>query len=254
MNRKGVDFAAFMIIIAWFAIMLWFVSLASKHKAVGHDLGDVQFPVLKINSDVRFYQVFVREAGKLASQGAMNAVLGNPARIEGVAVEKGCVMLNMGDESKAIVWPSVQGAIGREFNKRMDGYLRKYAENTKWKIPSSDFELFVENNKVTGVAVRPTELSVGDGKQVGTAFFRPSFEVEFDTGVSAFVDALKRLDVVAASCSFQADPLVCARQKSIETWKVEKGEGDVVTFTVPQAAGLACFGLHLPATAEKVSA
>ncbi|HLC32921.1 MAG TPA: hypothetical protein VJJ82_03780 [Candidatus Nanoarchaeia archaeon] len=144
MNNKGYDYAALMVIVVIIAVSTLYVQVLKKTQGFEHEIGDTQAPVLKLNSEVTLYEVFVRESAKLAV-----------------------------GECLSPSWTSAA------LNKRLNGHLQAYAARKQYNIPRDNFEIVFTGKELAGVALLPTEipLKTKEGKQIGTALFKPSFSV-----------------------------------------------------------------------------
>ena len=144
MNKKGYDYAALMVIVVIIAVSALYFQVIKKTNGMNHEIGELQASVLKINSEVTLYQLFVKESAKLA--------VGN------------CL---------SPTWTST-------LNQQLNGHLQAYALLKQYKIPRDNFELAFTGNELVGVALLPTEipLKTKDGKQIGTALFKPTFSIQ----------------------------------------------------------------------------
>ncbi len=172
MNEKGQYYPAMLVIIAVIGVMALYVNLQNKIEKTGGYIGEAQISVLGVDNEILYYQTYVQEAAKQAMK----------KTVYNVASSGNCAYLNTPEKPKEVMLPNLQEEITTAFNKNMNNYAKQYEPG--WIIPTDNFELLIEKDRITGVAIKPTIFPIKNyaGRQIGTAAYRPVFSINYAHG------------------------------------------------------------------------
>jgi len=261
MNKKGY-LAFIMSMVVLIGVGIIFTQVAKKMDATDRKLGEIQYPLVRLNAHTRMYEAFVQEAALDSLEGAIGEIAWRPEFLglpgpKRYTPQQYCPVLNTAKDPTTIRYePNFDLAIKKAFNQYMDGSLKLYAEIVGWDIPLDNFEVYAEKGKFTGVAVMPTIMPITfQKKQIGTAAFRPSFQIEYDHGFEDYPEIFSTLNWIAQRCSETEKPSECDAIKDLpKDWKIESGGPDFYEFYIPRGkqpkpplpGQFACYTLYLP--------
>ncbi len=251
-GKKGLDYG----IILMFVFLILLTALFLEYPKVtgvdkGKDLGDVQAPVLLVNSQIRFVDVFVKSAAALAMDKTVKDVAIYPFYQgftgEGTSNAGFCPTLNSEERPREIKRPALAKGIMSAFNSHMDKYIESYNTASKLNLPKSNYELYVEKGEVSGVALRPSILPLKNFKKedVGTISYHSSFKLNYDHKFEDYPLTFDRIAEIAQDCINAPDPKVCAEGKKLPGWNVESAD-NTLRFVIPRGAVSSCYLLIIP--------
>lgn len=252
MNNKG-WYAPFLVAVVIISTITLYGQLQKKTDALDYYIGDRQQELLGLNNDVKLYEVYVREAARLAIQQTVNDVAALP-NYQGLTSPRGialqyCVQLNSYDEPEDFyVTPHIQDGITEAFNKNINGYLERYTQHTDWQIPKNAFELYVSQNTLTGVAVTPSTFTIRDftGRTIGEASYKPTFKITYDHGFDRYPHVYDTFEAISRDCSYSDDPESCARAYLEPSWQLSERNERLYQFEIPRGTTNSCYLLYLP--------
>src|SRR3989344_3207813 len=143
MNKKGVDYAALMVIVVIIAVGTLYMQITKKTASFEREIGETQAPILALNSETVLYEMYVREAAKLAET---------------------C------DEKE----------LNLQLNKKLEIYEKEKGwkiPKDNFAIAISEGKIFGAALLPTEIPLKVKDKEKKEHKQIGIALFRPRFEI-----------------------------------------------------------------------------
>ncbi|MEM4239667.1 MAG: hypothetical protein QXK08_00535 [Candidatus Woesearchaeota archaeon] len=232
-SKKGLDYAAVMVIVVVVLVIYLFIRLSAKLEPFEVRIGEYQVALLEAYQQGENALLFVDQAAKFSAYKALDTLAqrgGMKSDDCGTIIEKGRKIYAW-TKHGADCTDSVQpyDAFGELMNGQMAVYLAKYRGAI---LPLNNYEIFVQDNSVTGTAIMPAIVLVQPPPKmimakfigitipwttvqmpmapVGEYDFKPSFTVNISTKISAY--ALLKKEVRAFyDCVNAYSPDECAK-------------------------------------------
>lgn len=199
MNKKGLDYAALLLLVVIIGLVIIFVQVQSKLDKVSN-LGVNQENILRVNNDVKLFERYLRDASEIA----MGNVLVEFSEI-GRTKEEACPLIKK-DSSPVILEPHLTTF----FNQHINPYLMNHAIISKYDIPVNNFKIGIEGNDFVISAVKPITMKLAGEKgevSVRPIIILPNYVDRF----GEYDEYLERARNVLRNCDGNENPFECSK-------------------------------------------
>jgi len=247
MNKKAVIYyeviMLFTVLIA-LPVLVWRLEKVTAMKEVF--LGEGQIAILDLPYEKENIIHFVQTAAELE----MPDILKEVAAENGYSTEPPgglyidvCPIINTGVELKKVNRPDVLEALTNAFNAHIDKYISDYnAQPDVAKIQLNNYELFIKDDDINAIALMPVAQTVKTDRGTITAWFAPSFTINYKHGLQEYKKIFDVLGTIAENCAKNAKPIDCANTyaASIPGWKLTEETG-AIHFAISTPNGNLCY-------------
>lgn len=281
-NKKGLDYAAWLVLVTFITIVYLYIQLASKIEGFDVRIGESQIAVLNAYQDGENALLYVDQAAKYSAYQAASTLAQH-----GGVLKDACGTLTENDKTIA-AWTAggkniddclarVQpyDAFAALMNERLDSYIANY-KHPQVTLPANNYEVLVQDKTITGTAIQPaiaylkppTEVKdyyVGFLKvaeavlkkaAIGEYAFKPSFTIAAELKLDTY-DTLKTRVKNFYTCTNDRSIESCAIELNAATTR-SASSSDYLILTMknpatnPYGVALAdiTFALYAPATTE----
>jgi hypothetical protein len=256
LSKKAAQFTPlFLMFMVLMALPILFWRLSVKIDETKQQIGEDQLVLLAAPYDKEDTINYVEKAGYLiipevlAEVAKTNGFLAAPC---GGTIDSGttkCAIINK--DSFQVCRPEIMETLNAHFNKKLDEYIEAFNEKSFTKLPTNNYETFVEGKNIHAIALLPVKKGLAiKGRELdtlGTMWFAPSFTVQYDHKLETYKDALSALALISQACFKSTDPTKCVSEHSHLTtgWTIETA-GTNTAFKIPTGANTICYALDLP--------
>lgn len=252
MNKRGVDYAVWLFVVAIICIIMLSIAIQQKSKSVSDILGNTQYPLLALNTDRELHELYLRDSSKLAFAQALQDVASDSTKH--LTPEFGtdtCAQLNtLPDPTIFAANFTLYEGLTTSFNKRMQPYLERYESLTGWATPFNTFKLSLNQDAITVLSTEPTAIPLRNlyGHDIGNAAYRPSARFSFAHDLDSYEQQMTLLRVVLQHCSYQPNPS-CLRNLIPSDWQIDIVD-DKYRVDITRQHGTSCYLMYLPELRE----
>src|SRR3989344_3813610 len=125
MNKKGIDYAALLVVVVLICIGVLYISVLEKKQAVGRSFGKTQLDILNANNDLYYYEIYVRNAAKIALKETIKE-LQKETKLTKI---ENCILLNSKEYPKETINIDWLKIIEETFNKNINRYIESFERN-----------------------------------------------------------------------------------------------------------------------------
>ncbi len=276
-NRKGMDYAAMMVLVVALCLIYLYIQLQNKVNAFPARIGESQVAVLNAYQKGESALAYVDQAAKYSAYKALDAL----AQRGGVKDNECGVIDEQG--KKISVWAKqgrpVEDCLSKvrqydAFNEIVNGHLTIYSSKYKdASLPANNYEILVQKDSVTGTAVSPARVYLNPPTQVQEWFIGPikvaqaelkkaaigeySFKPSFTVPLKAELDVYDRLKAevkVFYACTNAQSVDDCAKAAAVFSAVRSSANQDYLVCTAKNPAvnpygamGDIVFALYAPA-------
>jgi len=215
-GKKGIDYAAMMVLVTFVAVSYLYIQLAAKLEPFQVKIGENQVALLNAYQRGEDALLYLDQAASMSAYQAMHTLA-----MQGGMAEKPCGQVT--DDSQTVNAWTMNGtacfdavqpydAYAQMLNSKLNAYIDLYnLKHENERLPLDNYEIFVQQNTVTGTAIAPariwlqpppevrkfyvTIIKVAEAElkkaAIGEYAFKPSFTVKAETKLD-FYDTLKR--------------------------------------------------------------
>ncbi len=251
MNKKAdiMDYALIMLFTVMVVLPVLYWRMTSEVDQTKQSIGENQAILLKAPYDKEDMINYAEKSAQLA----LPDVLANVAKKNGFLKEPcggtttaGCAIINTPANILDICQPDIIETFTYHFNKELDVYIGAYNARAFTQIPTSNYDIHIEGNKINAIATLPVEKNLAQKgtelSAIGKMWFAPSFTITAQHNLDKYNNAFPILKAIAKNCVKETDPKGCAEKYAEKDWSVQILEGKLAV-TIPQGA---CYALILP--------
>jgi hypothetical protein len=158
MNKKAVDYSIILLLTVMISIPVLYWRMTTTLDATAQDLQQNLEPILKTPYDKDEIIVYVKTAAEIETENIL-------AEIERSTKAQPCER-------------NTHEAITEIFNTKLNPYIKEYNAKTQTQIPTDNYDLYIEPQKINAIATIPVEKKI---QTTGTIWFAPSFTITADT-------------------------------------------------------------------------
>ena len=211
-NKKGLDYAAMMVLVVLISLIYLFIQLQSKVNAFNVRIGEPQVALLNAFQEGEKALVYVDQSARYSAYKALDALAQRGGMTNdacGTIEENGRKVYAWSKHGRDCT-SSVQpyDAFSELMNGHMTLYLAKYNGT---RLPPNNYDILVQKNSITGTALSPATVALKPPTEIrewyvgpiavataelkkaaiGEYSFKPSFTVPVETKLE-FYDQLKK--------------------------------------------------------------
>ncbi|PIN75268.1 hypothetical protein COV18_03700 [Candidatus Woesearchaeota archaeon CG10_big_fil_rev_8_21_14_0_10_37_12] len=247
MNKKGY-YELIMVILVIAGAMMIFVATNRQLATTHNYFGDSQKPLLEINSEIGYHELYLREAAKYALNKTAQELIEN-IELQGfqknIIAATYCPVLNDPENPEQNIFKiHIDKGITQSFNKHMNKYLVTYSQKNELTIPLNNFETYATNDQFIASARKPIIIGA-EGQSMVTISYQPKISINHNYQFDIYADSYDILENIFVDCSLIDQPEQCVLQKAPAAWTLEN-INDMYKFTIPYMDTVLCYHLYIP--------
>jgi hypothetical protein len=234
-SKKGLDYAAMMVLIVILCLIYLFIQLQSKVNTFNVRIGEPQMALLNAYQRGENALMYVDQSARYSAFKSLDALAqrGGMAKDECGTIDEGSKKIYAwsmhGKDCTASVQP--YDAFSELVNGHMTLYSAKYKDAS---LPSNNYQVLVQKNSITGTALAPATVDLKPPTEIrewyigpiavataelkkaaiGEYAFRPSFTVSAASGLDVY-DSLKAAVRVFYDCTNAYSTDDCAKTATL---------------------------------------
>ena len=254
-SKKAIDYSLVMLFIVIVTIPILYWRMTSKIEETKKTIGEDQATLLGATYDKEDLTNYLEKAVQITMPEVLKEVSktnGYLTQACGGNIDSGGITCSVVNTATSICRPNIIETFNTHFNKQLDEYIKKFNDKSSTKIPTNNYEAYIEGNNINAIAIIPVQKSITKPEMelqpIGTIWFSPSFTVQYEHKLEQYNIIFDALAIILQKCYKSADPGKCVKDNSQLTsgWTTTT-TGDNYIFDMPIGPNKACYVLNLPA-------
>ncbi len=253
-SKKGLDFAAAMIIIVMITLPIIAVQVLKDVEDTKNQIGENQAVLSRapyVKEDIINY---AQKAGELSIQDVLAKVSTTNGFLEqpcGGTTTEGtmtCAIINTQTKLTEICKPDITKILTTSLNKELDKYIITFNSRSYTKMPLNNYDFYIEDGNIHAIATLPVEKGLAkkgtELDTIGKMWFAPSFTITAKHNLGQYDKTFETLNTIAKECTKKDQPMVCVEKykPAMQGWDLAESQ-DKIRFIVPHQPTKSCYVL-----------
>lgn len=214
MNKKGLDYAALLLLIVIIGLVIIFVQVQTKFSKVS-TLGEHQTKILNVNNEINFFESYLKTASKEAFDSALLDVLN--AKITSSQTEE----INPQECTVPRLSETFEPELTNRFNYYLKPYLAYLGEDDGFEPIDTDFLLGVDGTNIIVSAKKQVTINFVD--DVGQFGYRPVVSIDRGNKLREYENWADTIKTITKICDKNQNPIACSKVfTDIYEWKIQE--------------------------------
>lgn len=214
MNKKGLDYAALLLLIVIIGLVIIFVQVQTKFNQVSA-LGEHQVKILNTNNEMNFFESYLRTASKASFDSALLDILN--AKISSSQTEE----INPQECTVPRLPETFEPELTNRFNYYLKPYLSYLGEDEGFEPIETDFLLGVDSTNILVSAKKQITITFVD--DVGKFSYRPVVEIDRGNKLREYENWADTIKTITEVCDKNPNPLDCSKIfTDIREWNIQE--------------------------------
>ncbi len=202
MNKKGIDYAALLLLVVIIGLVIIFIQVQTKFNQVS-TLGEHQTKILNTNNEMKFFESYLKTASKEAFDSALLDVLN--AKITSSQTEE--------PNPQECTAPRLPETFEPELTNRFNYYLKPYlsylGQDEGFEPIETDFLLGVDGTDILVSSKKQITINFVD--DVGQFSYRPVVEIDRANKLREYESWADTIGTITKICDKNQNPAECSK-------------------------------------------
>jgi len=212
-NKKGLDYAIMLMLVALICVGFVFWQLNKKEAVFERDIGDMQIGLAITQQGADNLLLYLDQSAKYSAYEAADLLgqqggYASPATSCGKRIDNKYTAWNTCQDAGNICFPNIFNNFKNILNNNLNNkYLSIYRSSIPgMTFPKDNYLFTIHNQKVTGTAIQNIETNIipyqpkGAQLSAGRYSFKPSFSVDFPYDFNQYFELNKLANAIVSNC------------------------------------------------------